>query len=117
MACPPDSRKRLYAEHVRKLSDLAHALHHCKEVYLLVAEMILQIRADQNTPLSPDWPLPIPPQVNTAQFRTLKQHHKQRYNLENFTKERRDNLEFGMLLMVDETAVFKDEKSKSKPIS
>ncbi|EGO55361.1 hypothetical protein NEUTE1DRAFT_111904 [Neurospora tetrasperma FGSC 2508] len=117
MARPPDSREGRYVEHVRKLSHLAHKLDHHEEVYLLVAEMILQIRADQNTPLSPDWPLPTPPQVNTAQFRTLKQHHKQRYNLENFTKERRDNLEFGMLLMVDETAVFKNEKSKSKPTS
>ncbi|EAA30773.1 hypothetical protein NCU06147 [Neurospora crassa OR74A] len=113
IARPPDSRERLYAEHVRKLSDLADALHHCKEVWRLVLEMIQQIRADQDTPLSPDWPLPIPPEVNTAQFRTLKQHHRQRYNLENFTKERRDNLEFGMLLMVDETAVYKSGKNQS----
>lgn len=104
-------------ENVRKLSYLAHELDHHEEVYLLIAQMILQIRADQDTPLSPDWPLPIPPEVNTAQFRTLQQHHQQRYNLENLTKERRDNLEFGMLLMVDETAVFKSEKNQSEPTS
>ncbi|KAK3496359.1 hypothetical protein B0T13DRAFT_495689 [Neurospora crassa] len=115
MASPPNSREGRYVEHVRKLSHLAHELNHHEEVCLLVAEMIQQIRADQDTPLSPDWPLPIPPEVNTAQFRTLKQHYRQRYNLENFTKERRNNLEFGMLLMVDETVVYKSGKNQSDP--
>ncbi|KAJ4398225.1 hypothetical protein N0V85_006340 [Neurospora sp. IMI 360204] len=113
MALPPDSRERQYVKHMRKLSYLGRALDHREEVWPLVAEMIRQMRDDQNTPLSPDWPSdPTPFEANSAQFRTLKQHHRLKYNLDNLTKERRDNLEFGMLLMVEETASCQNGKDK-----
>lgn len=112
MALPPDSRERQYVKHMRKLSYLGRALDHREEVWPLVAEMIRQMRADQDTHFSPDWPHPIPPQANTARFRAYREHHRLQYNLDNLTKERRDNLEFGMLLMVDETAGCQNGKDK-----
>ncbi|KAK1775534.1 hypothetical protein QBC45DRAFT_307928, partial [Copromyces sp. CBS 386.78] len=106
MALPPDSREKRYAEHMRKLSHLGRKLDHRDVVTPLVSGMIRQVRADQDTPVSPDyeWPDPVPPLVNTARFKAHKEQHRRDYNLDNFTRERRDNLEFGMLLMVDDAA-------------
>lgn len=112
-----DSRERKYAEHARKLSRLALKLDHRNEVTPLISEIIRQMRMDQNTPLSPDfdseleWPVEFLPDVNTAHFRALQQEHRRRYNLDNLTKERRENMEFGILLMVNDTVVRKDEES------
>ncbi|KAK3391388.1 hypothetical protein B0T20DRAFT_464315 [Sordaria brevicollis] len=116
LSLPPDSNEKQYAEHARKLSRLALKLDHRSQVTPLISEIIRQMRMDQNTPLSPDgnpeyeWPLELFPDVITAEIRALQQEHRRQYNLDNLTKERRDNLEFGLLLMVNDTAVRKDEE-------
>lgn len=82
----------------------------------MVSEVIRQMRADQNIPVSPDyeWPDPPPPLVNTARFKAHKEQHRRDYNLDNFTRGRRDNLEFGMLLMVDDAAPAVSKKGGEK---